>query len=91
MLFRSPINMYLVDSEGLLDTDKDQDSDRKMITLVILLSSYLIFNSTGVISGESLDQLALTLELSKHLVLPAGTNISDLHPTLMWVLRDFQS
>lgn len=83
--------MYLIDSEGLFDTDKGEEDDRKIITLVILLSSYLIFYSVGVIDGQSLEQLALTLELSKHLTLPPGTSISAVYPNLMWVLRDFQS
>lgn len=83
--------MYLVDSEGLLDTENDDISDRKIISLVVLLSSYLIFNSTGVIDSGTLDQLALTLELTKHLSLPPDVNLASVFPTLMWVLRDFQS
>jgi len=47
--------MYLVDSEGLFDTEKDGNSDRKLISLVVFLSSYLIFNSRGIIDSGTLD------------------------------------
>ena len=53
--------MYLVDSEGLFDTNKEQVIDQKLVSMVILLSSYLIFNDKGVIDGATINQLALTL------------------------------
>ena len=47
--------MYLVDSEGLLDTENDENNVPKLISLVVLLSSYLIFNSNGIIDSGTLD------------------------------------
>ena len=51
----SPIDMYLVDTEGLFDVLKEQDCDLKLTCIVVLLSSYMIFNSTGVIDATSLE------------------------------------
>lgn len=47
--------MYLADTEGLFDMEKEEDNDMRLTSLVVLLSSYLIFNSTGVIDSKSLD------------------------------------
>ena len=51
----TPIDMYVVDTEGLFDVMKDEDFNMKLTCLFVLLSSYLIFNSKGVINTISLE------------------------------------
>jgi len=47
--------MYLVDTEGLFDVVKEESSDLKLTCIVVLLSSYMIYNSTGIIDSSSLE------------------------------------
>ena len=44
-----PLNVLIIDTEGIGATDEDQNHDNKIMTLAILLSSYFIFNSMGTI------------------------------------------
>ena len=61
--------MVVVDIEGLFDTAKDSDSDMKLAQLAVLLSSYMIFNTVGVIDQTAINQLSLTVEVTKHIIL----------------------
>lgn len=54
--------MYVLDSEGLFDTDKDKNIDSKLTTLIMLLSSLVIFNKDRVIDRELLNDLHFTVK-----------------------------
>ncbi len=41
--------MLVIDTEGLGDTDKEQDNDVRIFSLAILMSSYFVYNYTGAI------------------------------------------
>lgn len=82
-----------MDSEGLGGVDKDQNYDVQTFTLAMLLSSFFIYNSTGVIDENALNSLSLVTLLAQRI-----QNLEDeedvVHllnhfPTFLWVLRDF--
>src|SRR5690349_8378722 len=64
--------VLLLDTEGLYDTERDGDSDRCDLGLMLfamLLSSYFIYNTTSVINSQSIDQLeSALLNCSPHCV-----------------------
>lgn len=45
----------VVDTEGLGDTEKDQNNDVRIFSLAILMSSYFVYNCKGTIDQGSLD------------------------------------
>ena len=49
-----PIEVLVIDSEGLGALDEDSNHDVRIFSLAILLSSYFIYNSMG-----SIDEMAL--------------------------------
>ena len=52
--------LVLLDTEGLNDVNKgDRSHDAQIFTLAILLSSILVYNSTGTIGAEALEGLSL--------------------------------
>lgn len=87
------IDVYVMDSEGLGGVDKNQNYDVQIFTLAMLLSSFFMFNSYGVIDENSLNSLGLVTALAQKI-----QNFEDeediVHlinhfPTFLWVLRDF--
>jgi len=50
-----PINVLIVDTEGLGAYNETQNHDVRIFTLAILLSSYFIYNSMGSIDENSLN------------------------------------
>lgn len=90
------INVLIVDTEGLGAFDESTTHDIRIFSLAILLSSYFIYNSMGSIDENSLQQLSLVVNLTKHIQLKANgaTEIdpeeySKIFPSFMWVVRDF--
>jgi hypothetical protein len=82
-----------MDSEGLGGVDKNQNYDIQIFTMAMLLSSFFIYNSYGVIDENSLNALSLVTSLANKI-----QNMEDeedvVHlinhfPTFLWVLRDF--
>ena len=63
--------------------------------VALLLSSYFVINSMGVIDEAAIDRLYLMTELSKTIQVsaaPADDNKAELapfFPPLLWLLRDF--
>ena len=55
------INTYFVDTEGLDDVERGEDSDRRLTAIVVLLSCYLIYNVDKVIDKDSIDKLGLAV------------------------------
>jgi len=42
-----PINIIIVDSEGLGGIDEDNNHDMRIFSLAMLISSYFVYNSVG--------------------------------------------
>ena len=90
-------DIYVMDSEGLGGVDKDQNYDVKIFTLSMLLSSFLIYNSVGVIDESALSSLSLVSNITKNVQLTAhsqskaqdSTRLSEHFPSFLWLLRDF--
>jgi len=91
--------IYL-DSEGLGSLDKDMDFDAHVFALCVLLSSTLILNTPGCISGSTLEQLDTVVNLAQNIRISsegkrhadealAPDERSRHFPHLLWVLRDF--
>ena len=51
--------LLVLDTEGLASIDQDETYDAKVFSLSILLSSYFIYNSMGVIDEGAVDRLFL--------------------------------
>ena len=85
-----PINLLIIDTEGIGATDEDHNHDNKIMTLAILLSSYFLYNSIGTIDENSIQSLSLIVNITKNI--QKKNNNSDFTkylPTFMWVIRDF--
>lgn len=87
------IDIYVMDCEGLGGVDKSQNYDIQIFTLGILLSSFFIYNSYGVIDENALNTLSLTTNLANKIhSLEDEEDVVHLinhFPTFLWVLRDF--
>ena len=95
------LNTLVIDTEGFGGgIDEDQNHDIKIFTLAILLSSFFIYNSSGIIDETSLNSLNFIINLTKFLELKTNLNnrvngnnyldeLSEHFPSFLWVLRDF--
>lgn len=59
--------LLVLDTEGLSSFDQDETYDAKIFSLGILLSSFFIYNSMGVIDEAAIDRLFLVGELTKNI------------------------
>lgn len=92
-----PINVLILDTEGLGALDEDSNHDVRIFSLAILLSSYFIYNSVGSIDENALQNLSLVINLTKHIQIKNSGLSQDVDPdefakyfpTFMWVVRDF--
>mmetsp|Transcript_13568 Transcript_13568/g.26166 ORF Transcript_13568/g.26166 Transcript_13568/m.26166 type:complete len:919 (-) Transcript_13568:61-2817(-) len=79
------VNDWIVlDSEGLASLDQDETHDTKIFCLGLLLSSYFLYNSTGVIDESALDRLYMVGKLAQRI-----SKSNKIGFSLCWVLRDF--
>lgn len=84
-----------IDTEGLGSTTRTSTHDSRIFALALLLSSYFIYNSRGVIDGQALEDLSLVANLTNIIRVKAGqsqennSTLSEYFPTFLWVLRDF--
>ena len=82
-----------MDSEGLGGVDKTQNYDIQVFTLALLLSSFFIFNSYGVIDENSLNSLSLVTNIANKIQAVEdeedAAHLINHFPSFMWVLRDF--
>ncbi len=98
----APINILVVDSEGIGGLDEDNNHDMRIFSLALLLSSFFIYNSVGSIDENALSSLSLVVNLTKHIQFRSkkggdgeemtAEDIDDLAeylPSFMWVVRDF--
>jgi len=92
-----PIKVLVLDTEGLGALDEDSNHDVRIFSLAILLSSFFIYNSSGSIDENSLSQLSLVINLTKHIQIKSGASSQETDPeeyaqyfpSFMWVVRDF--
>ena len=85
-----PINLLIIDTEGIGATDEDHNHDNKIMTLAILLSSYFLYNSIGTIDENSIQSLSLIVNITKNIQKRNNNNdFAKYLPTFMWVIRDF--
>ena len=85
-----PLNVLIIDTEGIGATDEDQNHDNKIMTLAILLSSYFIFNSMGTIDESSIQSLSFIVNITKNIQQKNGSkDFAKYLPAFMWVIRDF--
>jgi hypothetical protein len=82
----SPCTLLLLDTEGIGGLDKDSDYDSRIFSIAALLSSVFVYNSTGPIDENAIENIGLVVNLSR--ILQAG-DPSAFFPRLIWVLRDF--
>jgi hypothetical protein len=92
------VNVILVDTEGLGDTEKDTNNDVRIFMFAMLISSQLIYNCKGVIDSNMMDQLKLVSEMSKLIRLNSRTHdpndvdeteYKNFYPALTVLVRDF--
>lgn len=65
-------SVVLVDTEGIGSTEQDQSYDVKIFSLALLLSSFFIYNSMGVIDERALEGLSLVVHLTEHISTKSG-------------------
>ena len=93
--------VYFMDTEGLGSTSRSSTHDSRIFAIAMLLSSYFIYNSRGVIDGQALEDLSLVASLT-HVIqakssgdrntgdaVGSNTSATNFFPMFVWVLRDF--
>jgi len=90
----SPLNILLIDTEGIGALDEDSNHDTKIFTLSILLSSYFLYNSVGSIDENAIQNLSFIVNLTRHIQVKNGNSddfddYSQYFPSFMWIVRDF--
>jgi len=91
-----PINILVVDSEGIGALDEDSNHDTKIFSLTVLLSSIFIYNSVGSIDESAIQNLSLVVNLTKNIQLKSSGNEENdaedfamYFPSFVWIIRDF--
>ena len=93
------LNVLIVDSEGIGSLDEDSNHDVRIFSLVLLISSFFIYNSLGSIDESALQNLSLVVNLTKHIQIKSNQakGLEDIDaeeysvylPSFLWVVRDF--
>ena len=94
------LNCLILDSEGsdsignfLLILDGSPLLDQTIFALCTLISSILVFNTSGPMCESHIELIGNMLKLVEQIVKTnnpeKGTNIVQEFPTFLWVLRDF--
>nr|XP_038028610.1 guanylate-binding protein 2-like [Anas platyrhynchos] len=94
---RADTTLVLLDTEGLGDPNKgDSRNDAWIFTLALLLSSTLVYNSTGTIDQQALDTLGVVTALTERVRVRAGdsgdtvaADFVHFFPGFIWAVRDF--
>ena len=90
----SKIDAVLLDTEGLGSAERTTNTDIKIFSIAILLSSLFIYNWIGTISEYTLEDLDLVCNLTEHIHVnksksESGLEFHQFFPSFLWVLRDF--
>lgn len=92
------VNVIIIDTEGIGALDEDQTHDTRIFTLAILAASSFIYNSTGSIDENALQNLSLVVNLTKSIQLNTlekedeeddPEELAEYFPSFYWVVRDF--
>jgi hypothetical protein len=67
-----PVNVLVVDSEGIGGLDEDNNHDMRIFSLALLLSSFFLYNSVGSIDENALQSLSLVVNITKHIQLKSS-------------------
>lgn len=62
-----PIQVLVIDTEGLAALDEESNHDIRIFSLAVLLSSYFVYNSQGSIDETALQNMNLVLQITKHI------------------------
>ncbi|RHY25977.1 hypothetical protein DYB32_007968 [Aphanomyces invadans] len=89
--------IVFMDTEGLGSAQRSQTQDTRIFALALLLSSFFIYNSRGVIDANAIEDLSLVVNLTKYIHVsaasldqPANSSaLADFFPSFLWVVRDF--
>jgi hypothetical protein len=63
------MHVLLLDTEGSGSIDKSSTHDGKIFALVVLISSFFVYNSFGAIDENAINNLSLAAKLSTTLLL----------------------
>lgn len=91
----TPLNVLIIDTEGIGATGEDQNYDSKIFTLGLLLSSYFVFNSVNSIDENAIQNLSFIVNISKNIQLSSQKeevdpkDYSAYLPSFLWIIRDF--
>ena len=89
------MGVLLMDTEGLGGTMENLNYDSKIFLFGLLLSSYFIYNTRGVIDENSLQDLSLAINIAKEIQSKSFSKnkehdeIAKFFPSFLWVVRDF--
>ncbi|XP_052326803.1 guanylate-binding protein 1-like isoform X2 [Oncorhynchus keta] len=94
---KSDHTLVLLDTEGLGDVEKGDDSnDNWIFSLAVLLSSTLVYNSMGTIDNYALEKLHYVTELTDLIKVKSVEGDIDesadyvrFFPSFVWAVRDF--
>ena len=91
-----PINVLVLDSEGLGGLDEDSNHDMRIFSLALLMSSFFVYNSIGQIDEMAIQNLSMVVNLTQFIRTKVSQNseagsdaIESIMPNFLWVLRDF--
>lgn len=98
----SHTNVLFLDTEGLGSTIRGASYDSRIFALSLLLSSFFVYNSVGVIDGDAIGRLSLVVNLTKFIHVQAHSSatagdtemldpaaLREFFPRFLWVVRDF--
>nr|XP_001920654.4 guanylate-binding protein 1 isoform X1 [Danio rerio] len=89
--------LVLLDTEGLGDVEKgDSKHDTNIFCLAVLLSSTLVYNSSGTIDNRAIEELQYVTELTECIKVKSSdedvddsTEFVKFFPSFIWSVRDF--
>ena len=89
------MHVILLDTEGSGSIEKNSTHDAKIFALVVLISSFFVYNSMGAIDENAINNLSLAAKLSTNIAVRANAGVSEdevianFTPKFLWLLRDF--
>ncbi|XP_040399665.1 guanylate-binding protein 1-like isoform X3 [Cygnus olor] len=94
---RANTTLVLLDTEGLGDPNKgNSHNDTWIFTLALLLSSTLVYNSSGTIDQQALQHLGVVTALTERVQVRAEDSRDEsaaafvrFFPSFVWAVRDF--
>ena len=86
--------ILFIDSEEIISENVyEQISGAKLLLLILLISSYFIYNTLGDIHSNSLNDLELLIHLDDSIGINENINkdklIAEICPKFIWAMRDF--